>query len=228
MRKEKTLRKSPARVISYGALSWRETKIQFFLAECSLKRLKLPNKKLSCLLLLFCNSTSRASSVNKQAHSKRNPGFLSSSSLPNATKPGRPLILAKHSHHGDKNTSWHQSLCCTNQIFLSRVREMKNYCSLPPQEAGVCVFSCAVAGSVASFPLEDCYELWPDPVTAEVNGSFAIDFNGAWISLQIFYPCCFYTQRKLFTCQEASSSSIPPMQISPSKVRIPKSQERKS
>lgn len=54
---------------------------------------------------------------------------------------------------------------------------MKNYCSLPPQEAGVCVFSCAVAGSVASFPLEDCYELWPDPVTAEVNGSFAIDFK---------------------------------------------------
>lgn len=85
MRKEKTLGKPRARVISSGALSWGETKIYFFVAECS-----LPNKKLPCLLLPCCNSTLRASSVNKQGHSERNPGFLSSSSLPNAMKPARP------------------------------------------------------------------------------------------------------------------------------------------
>lgn len=44
-------------------------------------------------------------------------------------------------------------------------------------EAGVCASPCAVAGSIASFPLEDFYKLWPDPVAAEVNGSFAIDFK---------------------------------------------------
>lgn len=44
-------------------------------------------------------------------------------------------------------------------------------------EAGVHAFPHAVAGSVASFALEDCYKLWPDPVTAEVNGSFATDFK---------------------------------------------------
>lgn len=91
MRKQKTLGKPPARVTSNGALSWGEIcKIKFFLAECSLKRLPLPNKKLPYLLLPCCNSTLCAFSVNKRGHSKRNPVFLSSSSLPNATKPARP------------------------------------------------------------------------------------------------------------------------------------------
>lgn len=44
-------------------------------------------------------------------------------------------------------------------------------------EAGVRAFPRAVAGSVASFPLEGCCKLWPDPVAAEANGSIAIDLK---------------------------------------------------
>lgn len=63
-----------------------ETKIWFFLAECSLKRdlhFQIWNYFAgSCPAVI-------ATPGNKQGPSQRNPGFLSSSSIPNATKTAR-------------------------------------------------------------------------------------------------------------------------------------------
>ena len=44
-------------------------------------------------------------------------------------------------------------------------------------DVGFHAFPRAGTGSDASFPLEDCYKLWPDPVTAEAKGSSVVDFK---------------------------------------------------